>query len=290
MLPVKVAKDPAPSRIGYRLQRLWLTPRFRWMCRRGVPLTIFAAAIWSVASHPAVQSWSTALYTDLRGQIAEHPELMITKVSVGGASPAVTTAINGALDLKVPVSSLDVSLPDLRHRIEALDAVKSADIRLVSGGVLDVRVTEREAAVVWRSGEGLQLLDEQGIRVASVSTRSTRADLPLLVGTGAGAHVDEALKLLRMAEPLQSRMRGLVRVGERRWDVILDRDQKIMLPEIGAEAALGRIMALHAAEDILNRDVVLVDMRDARRPILRLSDFAIDELRRLSATPEGEDA
>ena len=43
----------------------------------------------------------------------------------------------------------------------------------------------------------------------------------------------EALALIRAAgrRRWKGRVRGLVRVGERRWDVVLDREQRILLPE-----------------------------------------------------------
>ncbi|MBA3324560.1 MAG: cell division protein FtsQ, partial [Rhodobacteraceae bacterium] len=71
---------------------------------------------------------------------------------------------------------------------------------------------------------------------------------------------------------------------------VLDRDQTIRLPEEGALAALRRVMALHSAEELLERDVAVVDLRDPERPMLRLSDHAQGELIRLRAIMMGEDA
>ena len=100
----------------------------------------------------------------------------------------------------------------------------------------------------------------------------------------------EALALLGEARPVAERVRGLVRVGERRWDLVLDRDQVVKLPEAEPVAALGRVMALDAADDLLERDLTVVDMRDARRPMLRLTPHAVAELERLRAATTGEDA
>ena len=60
---------------------------------------------------------------------------------------------------------------------------------------------------------------------------------------------------------LAERLRGLVRMGERRWDLVLDRDQRILLPEDGAVEALERVIALDEAQDILSRDILQVDLR-----------------------------
>jgi cell division protein FtsQ len=102
--------------------------------------------------------------------------------------------------------------------------------------------------------------------------------------------VPEALDLLAEAEAVAPRIRGLVRMGERRWDLVLDRDQVIRLPEADPVAALRRVMALHKAEALLDRDLHSVDLRDPRRPALGLSPYAKSELERLRMAVQGEDA
>jgi cell division protein FtsQ len=79
--------------------------------------------------------------------------------------------------------------------------------------------------------------------------------------------VAEALALFAAAGPLGDRVRGLVRVGERRWDVVLDRDQRILLPETGAVQALEQVLALDAARTCSTATSCVVDMRlPAGRP------------------------
>ena len=71
----------------------------------------------------------------------------------------------------------------------------------------------------------------------------------------------------------------MVLIGERRWDLVLDRDQRVMLPEAGAVAALNRVIELDRAEDLLARDVAVVDMRNDYRPTIRLGAAAMATLR-----------
>ena len=65
-----------------------------------------------------------------------------------------------------------------------------------------------------------------------------------------------------------------------------------MLPEQGAVQALDRALGLHDATDILNRDVVRLDLRDAERVSVTLSPAAMEALRqeriRARANPIGE--
>ena len=97
----------------------------------------------------------------------------------------------------------------------------------------------------------------------------------------------EALDLVRAAGPLGARMRGLVRVGERRWDVVLDREQRILLPEEAPVQALERVIALGQVHDMLERDLAVVDMRLAARPTIRMNEAAVAQWRELQATSAG---
>ncbi|PZQ51722.1 MAG: hypothetical protein DI556_05510 [Rhodovulum sulfidophilum] len=134
------------------------------------------------------------------------------------------------------------------------------------------------------------LLDMGGARVAEIDSRLRRVDLPLIAGAGADAHVAEAVALLAEAAPVRERVRGLVRVGERRWDLVLDRDQVIRLPESDPAAALKHVMALETGEKLFEREVTVVDMRDPRRPMLRLTPFGKEEVTRVRAQAAGEKA
>ncbi|PWE34053.1 cell division protein FtsQ [Maritimibacter sp. 55A14] len=288
-----LARDPAPSRWSYRIQRMWLTPLYRGLLRKGLPVFLLLFAIgWYVTDAErleALQIWAD----DLRRSIEERPEFMVRLMKIEGASPELSGDIREIMPLDLPLSSFDLDLDHMRGEISGLDAVAGAELRVVSGGVLMVRVTERLPAVVWRSRRGLELLDAEGHRVAALERRGDAPELPLVAGEGAERAVPEALELIAAAAPISDRLRGLRRIGERRWDVVLDRDQRIMLPEHAPIAALERVIALdNSASDVLARDVTVVDMRDGRRPILRLTAEAMEELRRLRALDgkRGEDA
>ncbi|TMV66694.1 cell division protein FtsQ, partial [Thioclava sp. BHET1] len=197
-----------------------------------------------------------------------------TMMSIDGGSPGLSDAIRQMLAVPFPISSFDLNLDQMRNQIQTLDAVASADLRVGTGGVLQVTIHARKPVVVWRTRDALLLLDATGHRVAGLAARDARADLPLIAGAGAEDAVPQAMQILAAAAPLQSRIRGLVRVGARRWDLVLDRDQRIMLPEKAPVQALERVIALNDAQDLLSRDVTVVDMRLANRPTLRLTPAA----------------
>jgi cell division protein FtsQ len=278
--PAAAPRDPAPSRWAYRLQRVMLTPHLRALLRVGLPsLAVFAAATLYLADD-ARRGALVQTFADLRDKFEHRPEFMVTLASVEGCSKDLAEAVRTRLGVTLPQSSFDLDLDAIRARVEELDAVKSAELRVRSGGVLQVLVTERDPVAVWRTEDGLTLVDDTGHRVAGLHSRSDRPDLPLIAGPGADAATAEALEIQAAAGPLAPRVRGLVRIGERRWDIVLDRDQRILLPEHNPVQALERLLALDHAQDILNRDLLTVDLRLDARPTLRLTPFALTELRR----------
>ena len=280
--------DPAPSRLKYRMERLMLTPLFRLVLRFGLPclLTFGIASWWLSVDDNRMKIIDN--YADLRSQVESRPEFMVNMMVVDGASEIVSDGIRQMLPLDFPISSFDLDLEAMREVVVALDPVKSARLYVRQGNVLQVDVVERIPVVLWRNEQGLQLLDVEGVLVGPAFVRADWPELPLIVGDGADKNVIEALDLVAAAEPLSARLRGLVRMGERRWDVVLDREQRILLPEIEAVQALERVIAMDQAVDMLERDLVAVDLRLPNRPTLRMTDGAVQELIRIRAIEAGE--
>jgi cell division protein FtsQ len=268
--------DPAPSRWAYRFQRLMLTPVFRKILRVGLPFCIsFGLAAGYLADQGRRDAIGMAI-ADFRAEIHTRPEFMVGLMAVDGASPEVNEDIREIVPVDFPISSFDLDLEAIRQDVAGLAAVKEASVRIRNGGVLQIDVTERVPVALWRQPEALELIDREGVVLGEVAHRSVRADLPLVAGDGADRRLEEALAIYGAAQPLAGRMRGLVRMGERRWDVVLDREQRIMLPEKNPVQALERVIALSAAQDMLARDVVAVDMRLAERPTIRLNRDAVE--------------
>ncbi len=287
LAPVKPRPKPkpevAPSKLGYRLERLWLTYWFRALVQVWLPLLALLLAIYGGYQSPAVSGWVARQYQAVRDKVAARPELTIGRVEIPVGSPDLQRQILGIMALELPVSALDVNLADLRDLVQGLSAVKSASVRF-ERGVLEVGIVERMPAMVWRNFNRIYLLDEDGVRVAEVPRRMARADLPLVVGEGADKAILEAREIFSVLQPLGGQVLGLVRMGERRWDVVLQ-NKVIELPAIGGADALRGLLAL---EDVLEKDASIIDVRDPDRTILRLNENALNELRQMRERIHGD--
>ncbi|SEN38074.1 cell division protein FtsQ [Roseovarius tolerans] len=279
--------DPAPSRLSYRFQRLMLTPVYRRLLRVGLPVLVVAGLCAGYLADEARRVALTDQIAEIRRQIETRPEFMVRLMAIDGASESVQADIHEIFPYDLPASSFDLDLPAIRTMLEELPAVAQANVRIRQGGVLAVEIAERQPVALWRTRDGVDVVDIEGESIASVTSRAARPDLPVMTGDGAAAHVAQALDILQAARPLGQDIRGLVRMGERRWDLVLHDGKRILLPEEEPVRALERVIVLNAAHDMLERDLVAIDMRIGARPTVRLSDYATEEWWRITSMTAG---
>ncbi|GGH30277.1 cell division protein FtsQ [Cribrihabitans marinus] len=286
-MPSLKRSDPAPSRLSYRIQRWMLTPGIRLGLKVGVPVCLVAIAGGAFLADADRRDALIAEIAEMRASIEQRPEFMVKLMAIDGAGPKLAGHIRTVSALDFPISSFDLDLDRLRAQVAELSQVRSVAVRVRPGGILQVDVVERQPVVVWRTRSGVRLLDESGAHIDTLPSRAARSDLPLIAGEGADKRVEEALALITAARPLGDRLRGLVRIGKRRWDVVLDRDQRIQLPSERPVPALERVLAVNEVQDLLERDVAVVDMRLSQRPTVRMTENANREWWRIK-TPDGD--
>lgn len=279
--------DYAPSRMAYRANRFWLSPLARALCFWVLPLAALTAwgTHWAMKPETLgkLRGWQAEVMAHLRAQ----EEFQVRHLKITGASPQLASEIRRTFPIQFPISVLDLDQAEIKKKVEDFHAVAHVDTHVKPGGALTVTVTERSPVVVWRHNAGLVLLDLEGAQVSVTDRRDGAADLPLIVAAGADRAVPEALALFEAAAPISDRIRGLRRMGERRWDLVLTHDMVIQLPAEAPIPQLHRVIALHEAGGLLNRDLSHVDMRNPDRPTIRLGDQAFNHLRTLRAFQNG---
>lgn len=163
-----------------------------------------------------------------------------------------------------------VSLNDLRENLEKIPAVKSAHVERALPHTLIVRLSERVPVAVWQHSGALMLIDDEGAAMHDLALKDHQG-LPLVVGQGAAAKVQEALALLESEPELKSMVSAMIRVGDRRWNIRLHGGMEVRLPEENAAAAWAQLAQLQREQNLLHRAVQTVDLRIPSRMILRMT-------------------
>ncbi|TIP77213.1 MAG: cell division protein FtsQ, partial [Mesorhizobium sp.] len=68
--------------------------------------------------------------------------------------------------------------------------------------------------------------------------------LPLIVGTGAPAKAPDFLARIKKYPELAARVKGYIRIGERRWDLKLENGITVKLPEDGEDRAIADLVRM----------------------------------------------
>ena len=271
--------DPAPSRIAYRIMRLMLIPRLRLIFTIGFPsLLIFCATLGLFIN---INVWEniSAIKKDLKLAFVERPEFMIKVASIDGSSDELANEIREILPLDFPVSYFDLDIKYLHKVVNEIPAVASAAIKISAGGVLQINVAEKSPAFIWRKDNVMSVIDETGSFIRIANSRVDYPKLPLVVGEAANLVVSEISSLMQANEYFKDHVRAFIRVGERRWDLILENNVRIMLPQREFLAAFDRLMLMNEAGSLLSGRLSNIDMRLVVRPTVRVDTVSVDPLR-----------
>nr|MBA3448971.1 cell division protein FtsQ/DivIB [Pseudaminobacter sp.] len=146
-------------------------------------------------------------------------------------------------------------------------------VRKVYPDSLEVRIEEREPFAIWQHGDQLQIVGREG-NVITPFSGGRHAALPLVTGYGAVDHAIAFVEKVGRYPELSARVKGYVRVSERRWNLRLENGITVKLPEAGQDAALADLLRMDRESGLLSRDIVAVDMRLAERLVVQLSPEA----------------
>ena len=133
MRAVVTYNDPSPSLLRYRFERLWLKPSVRQVVRLWLPLAAMSLAILSAYNNDVIRENVRIKSSQVYEVVAARPELQVTQVVFPNVSDDLQQQILTVTGLELPVSSLELDVTELKRAVETLDAVETAQVRVLGG-------------------------------------------------------------------------------------------------------------------------------------------------------------
>ena len=257
--PRDVARRPSRLKLMLRRQRKFLRPAL-W------GLAGFAVVMMGVLLVRSTQPGGTI--ARLRDAIASAANMRVQQIVIEGRSNTPEGSLATAIGVHPGDSMLGFSLANARQRVEALSWVEHATVERRLPGTLVVNLVERRAYAIWQHDGKFVLIDRDGQVVANEDVAAF-GDLPLVVGAGAPQAATVLLEALAAQPGLKGRVIAAVRVGERRWNLRMKNGTDVLLPEGAEPQALAKLADLQATESLLDRPLVVVDMRLPDRLVVR---------------------
>src|SRR5690606_4293350 len=156
--------------------------------------------------------------------------LAVDEILVEGRLHTPRTSILAAVDAHrgTPLLSIDPSV--VKERLEGLPWIRSAAVERQLPGTLFIRLVERRPMAVWQRRGQLVLIDEQGRELGDEGIEYFPR-LPFIVGEDAQKVAADLVAMLATEPELRGHVVSAVRVGGRRWNLQLDNDIEVRLPE-----------------------------------------------------------
>ncbi|MEM0930143.1 MAG: cell division protein FtsQ/DivIB [Pseudomonadota bacterium] len=161
-----------------------------------------------------------------------------------------------------PLMTLDADA--MRDALESLDPVKAAVVQKLLPNTLHVSILERDERALYLNGDGTYfVVDSQGVIVRE-SSPTEYTDLPVISGTDDPAKAAAFLRILREHPAILTRVKGIVVVSDRRFDLRFGNGFVAKLPEEEVRVALARLEKLETGAGRLSATLDYIDLRDPK--------------------------
>lgn len=238
----------------------------------------FVISFWRSDAPGAIAESVTAFFNDQ----AVKAGFVVAEVTVTGRERLSEEELREAMGVPMGSPIFSVDLAELRDRIAMIGWVKSVSVARRLPNRLEIHLVEREPAALWQNDGVMTLIDREGHPITSLDL-GAYAHLPHVVGQGAQKAAADFLPVLESDPRLAGLVRALVRVGERRWDVVFENGVRARLPEKGEWQAWQRLAKLQQDHKVLAREVHIIDLRQPDRLVIRLTDQEIKRRQELLA-------
>ena len=264
--------DPAPSRLAYKINRLLYRFWFKLLL-----IIVFLASSVLLAKKVVYQNVdlnaeirflteeSSSLYKGLT-------ELSISKISVKGAKEPLKKEIIILVQNAATEGFSALKAQALREKIQEINKVEKAFVKLSTDGSVNVEVIQRKEAVVFFNNHLYEVLDSNGVILSINQHYQGLSSLPLLVGKDGQKNINELLLLINEIGSFQSEVLYYEWVGERRWNIHMKNDLVFKLPENNLNKGLEVMRMFLNETDTLLKPIVSVDLRNIDKPIIKLRE------------------
>jgi len=258
--------SPAMEVLLYRLQRF------------GTALAVLALILW-------LASWLVLSGSLQRGgewarqqflAVTADWGLVVDDILLEGREYASADVLLALINIRKgdPLFALDpVEAAELIKRI---DWVKSVRVERRFPGTVYIAIEERQPLALWQKDRKLHLLDQDG-EVISTGGMERFKDLIIVIGDDAPRRAPDLIEALGYEPAVKDRVEAASLIGDRRWNLSLDKGQEVKLPEDDMALALKSLADAQSSDGLMDKDVMSIDLREPGRIVVRPRAGAVQE-------------
>ena len=257
------------SRLGQRRRRvksMWRRPSLVYFTM--ILVTIVAGwRCWQLWENESIHRFAAMAKQDFIDR-SSRGGFSVSEVFVEGRVETDKKALLDALRLRRGTPILDFDAEAALARVTTLPWVRTAIIERQLPDAIYMSLVERRPLVLWQNERRFELVDTHG-ELIPIRDVGRFSNLIIVIGNDAPRFASQLLNLLALAPSLARRVKAAVRIGERRWDIKLNNEIEVLLPEMEAVVAWVRLAELQERYGLLEKEVVTIDLRLPDRIVVR---------------------
>ena len=264
--------DPAPSKLSYKLNRLFYKLWFKTL------LMLILLVICGVlaknflyknidlsAEIRFLRKESSELYKDLT-------ELSISRIVVKGANEPLKEEIIMLIKNAADEEFSALKAKSLQEKIKEIKKVKEAVVKFSTDGLVIVNVVERKQAAVFLNNNLYEVLDRNGVVLSVYSDYGGLSKFPLIVGKFGSRNIPDLLTLVNEIGLYGSEVLYYEWVGERRWNVHMKSDLVFKLPESNLNRGVELMRMFLRETNNYPSPLASIDLRNLDKPIIKFRE------------------
>jgi cell division protein FtsQ len=155
---------------------------------------------------------------------------IVQEIEVVGEDDNCHVADVSMLDKYKGMSTILVSVDDIRKDLESVDCIGQVSVSRVLPSRLRVSIEPRMPIAIWQHKHKFFFIANNG-SVLQIRNSKDVSKFIIILGDHAPEKTPELLKLLRSDPELYQKVVSAIWIGDRRWNVIFDNGMELLLPE-----------------------------------------------------------
>lgn len=131
---------------------------------------------------------------------------------------------------------------------------------------------------LWQRNKQLSLIDTHGVILTDKNLGDFK-DYIVVVGADVPERAPDFMKLLAAEPEILNKIEAAKSISGRRWDITLKSGAVVKLPENEIPLALRRLAKMQEEENIMDKDISVIDVREMTRITVRTKPGAVHEYR-----------
>lgn len=176
----------------------------------------------------------------LKDEIPSRIGFIVNDINIEGYERLSPEDIAGLITFNPGDNLYDVPIDKIRNQLESHPWIASATVERVLPSTIRISIHEERPKAVFINGNERYFVNDDGKIIEKLTDIPSGESYIYLIGKEANLSYSSVLDEVYESEAIYQRIEGLVKIGQRRWDIKLKNNITVKLPPKNVMASLSK--------------------------------------------------